>query len=230
MNRILVIEDDTRISDLVQRALRENNFDVVAAFDGEFGKKLALREDFDLVIADIMLPKINGLEVCKELKSQKPQTPVIMLTALGTTDDKLEGFDAGADDYLTKPFDVRELIARINVLLQRKVDFSNDSTNNVLTFGELKMDLNTKEFWRGEDIISLTPKEFNLMEYMLKNANRVLSRTEISEKVWDTHFDTGTNFIDVYINYLRKKVDKKYPTSYIHTQPGMGFILKEVKS
>ncbi len=230
MGQILLIEDDARISELVQRALREQGFEVVAAFDGDSGKKMALNNDFDLVIADIMLPLINGIDVCKAIKNEQPNTPVIMLTALGTTDDKLDGFDAGADDYLTKPFDIRELTARVKVQITRKKDNKGDGASRVLQVGELKMDLNTKEFWRMDDKIHLTPKEFALMEYMLKNNNRVLSRKEISERVWDTHFDTGTNFIDVYINYLRKKVDKNHAVKYIHTQLGMGFILKEVKT
>lgn len=230
MGQILLIEDDARISELVQRALREQGFEVVAAFDGDSGKKMALNNDFDLVIADIMLPLINGIDVCKAIKNEQPNTPVIMLTALGTTDDKLDGFDAGADDYLTKPFDIRELTARVKVQITRKKDNNGDGVSRVLQVGELKMDLNTKEFWRMDEKIHLTPKEFALMEYMMKNNDRVLSRKEISERVWDTHFDTGTNFIDVYINYLRKKVDKNHAVKYIHTQLGMGFILKEVKA
>ena len=156
----------------------------------------------------------------------QPNLPVIMLTALGTTDDKLEGFDAGADDYLTKPFEIRELIARIQVLLKRYSGV-NKSTVNILKYEDVELNLNEKSVFRNNIEIKLTPKEFKLFQYLIKNPERVLSRTEIAEKVWDTHFDTGTNFIDVYINYLRKKIDKDFETKLIHTKLGMGFMLKK---
>lgn len=225
MTKILVIEDDSRVAELIKRALEEQDFQVDNAYDGLFGKKLALQNAYDLVITDIILPKLDGLELCKELRSQIPDLPILMLTALGTTDDKVEGFDAGADDYLVKPFEVRELLARIRALLKRKMNFS--TASYVLKYANLEMNLNTKVVKRNETEISLTPKEFKLLEFMMQNPERVLSRTEIAEKVWDTHFDTGTNFIDVYINYLRKKIDKDFEPKLIHTKAGMGFILKE---
>jgi len=222
---ILIIEDNQRVAELIQRGLQENGFATTLAYDGISGKKLALQNHYDLVITDIILPKLDGIDLCKHIRESKPDTPIIMLTALGTTDDKVEGFNAGADDYLVKPFEMRELIVRIRALLKRNNKMVN-STGFILRFDDLEMNLHTKIVKRADIEISLTPKEFNLLEYMLQNPNRVLSRTEIAEKVWDTHFDTGTNFIDVYVNYLRKKIDKNFDKKLIHTKPGMGFILK----
>ncbi len=223
MIRILVIEDDVRVAELLQRSLLTQNYEVDIAYDGYMGRKLAFQKDYQLVITDVILPKISGVDLCKELKDQLPQLPVIMLTALGTTDDKVEGFDAGADDYLVKPFELRELYVRIRALLKR---FENSKSNNsLLEYADLKMDIKLKQFYKNGKEIHLTPKEFNLMQYLLLNKERVLSRAEISQNVWDTHFDTGTNFIDVYINYLRKKVDTDPNNKLIHTKSGMGFIL-----
>lgn len=223
---ILVVEDDQRVAELIKRGLEENGFIVTLAYDGLSGNKLIHQNRYDLIITDVILPKIDGLDLCKLIKENNPDLPIIMLTALGTTDDKVEGFDAGADDYLVKPFEMRELLARIRVLLKR----SNKEVQNigfVLKFADLEMNLHTKIVKRDNKEINLTPKEFNLLEYMLKNSERVLSRGEIAEKVWNTHFDTGTNFIDVYINYLRKKIDRNFKSKLIHTKSGMGFILKE---
>jgi DNA-binding response OmpR family regulator len=223
---ILVIEDDQRVSNLIKRGLEENGFEVTQAFDGELGKKLALRNGFDLIISDIILPKISGTDLCREIRAQRKSLPIIMLTALGTTDDKVEGFDAGADDYLVKPFEMRELIARVQALLKR---YKNNifQTETTLSLADLEMNLETKEVKRNDITVKLTPKEFKLLEYLLINKKRVVSRVEIAQNVWDTHFDTGTNFIDVYINYLRKKVDKSYEVKLIHTISGMGFILSD---
>ncbi|HUH73735.1 MAG TPA: response regulator transcription factor [Chitinophagales bacterium] len=222
---ILIVEDDLRVAELIQRGLEEHGFTTTLAYDGISGKKLALQNNYDLIITDIILPKLDGLDLCKEIRKLKPDTPIIMLTALGTTDDKVEGFDAGADDYLVKPFEMRELIVRIRVLFKRQHTKTN-STGNILKYADLEMNLHTKIVKRNTTEIHLTPKEFNLLEFMLMNPERVLSRIEIAEKVWDTHFDTGTNFIDVYINYLRKKIDRDFDNKLIHTKSGMGFILK----
>ncbi len=225
---ILVIEDEPRVAGLIKKGLEEYTYQVDLAFDGETGKTMALSKNYDLIITDIILPKINGIELCRQIRKAKPQIPIILLTALGTTDDKVEGFDAGADDYLVKPFDFRELHARIRTLLKRiKPDHVIHKT--ILHFADLTMDLQTKSVTRTGKEISLTPKEFKLLEFMMQNPERVLSRAEIAEKVWETHFDTGTNFIDVYINYLRKKIDKDFETKLIHTKSGMGFIFKVEK-
>lgn len=222
---ILIIEDDERIATLVKRGLEENGYTVTLTYDGAMGQKLALENDYTLVITDIILPKISGIDVCKTIRAAKPELPIIMLTALGTTNDKIEGFDAGADDYVVKPFDFRELHVRIRALIKR----NNQATRTQgfsLKYADLELNNQTKTVKRGETEINLTPKEFKLLEYMMQHSERVLSRTEIAEKVWDTHFDTGTNFIDVYINYLRRKIDKEFDCKLIHTKSGMGFILK----
>ncbi|MBB6128642.1 response regulator transcription factor [Mucilaginibacter lappiensis] len=223
---ILVIEDEQRVAELIKKGLEEHGFQITLAYDGEMGKKISLSKEFDLILMDIILPKINGIDLCKEIRSSRPDIPIIMLTALGTTDDKVEGFDAGANDYLVKPFDFRELHARIRALTNRVQNNNTFNQGFILRFADLEMNLQTKIVTRNNEVIDLTPKEFRLLEYMMKNAQRVLSRTEIAEKVWDT-FDSGTNFIDVYINYLRKKIDKNFATKLIHTKPGMGFIFKE---
>jgi DNA-binding response OmpR family regulator len=221
---ILIVEDDDRLATLIKRVLEENDYASTIAYDGAMGLRLAQQYDYDLIITDIVLPKLNGIEMCKGIRSSKPEVPIIMLTALGTTDDKVEGFDAGADDYLVKPFDFRELHVRIRALLKRG---SNNKTKGfLLKYADLVINNQTKTVTRSGVEINLTPKEFKLLGYMVENNERVLSRAEIAEKVWDTHFDTGTNFIDVYVNYLRKKIDRDFETNLIHTKPGMGFIFK----
>ena len=226
MNKILIIEDEQRVADLLRRGLEEMGYLTFVAYDAEMGIRLFRAGEYDLVISDIILPKMSGFDLVKEIKSQNNTVPVLMLTALGTTDDKLEGFDAGADDYMVKPFDIRELEARIRVLLKRKLSAAPERLREKeLHYADLQIDLLTKTAYRNKQEIRLTPKEFNLLVYMVQNPERVLSRTEIAEKVWNTHFDTGTNFIDVYINYLRKKIDRDFDIKLIHTKPGMGFIL-----
>lgn len=225
--KILIIEDDQRVAELIQRGLEEQSFETTLAYDGLSGKKLAMQHNYDLIITDVILPKLDGIDLCRQIRESKPDIPIIMLTALGTTDDKVEGFDAGADDYLVKPFEMRELLVRIRALLKRNHTTTANSTGFILKSADLEMNLHTKIVKRGNVEINLTPKEFNLLEYMMQNPERVLSRVEIAEKVWDTHFDTGTNFIDVYINYLRKKIDKDFDQKLIHTKSGMGFILKK---
>ena len=226
MQQILLIEDEQRIAELIKRGLEEQGFAVTVAYDGLMGKKLAIANNYELVITDIILPNLNGIELCKLLKSIKPDMPIIMLTALGTTDDKVEGFDAGADDYLVKPFELRELYVRIRVLLKRLNNKPN-AQGFILKYADIELNLHTKIVKRNGKEIQLTPKELKLLEYMMQNTERVLSRVEIAEKVWETTFDTGTNFIDVYINYLRKKIDKGFETKLIHTKPGLGFIFKQ---
>ncbi|MFQ3598183.1 MAG: response regulator transcription factor [Chloroherpetonaceae bacterium] len=222
---ILLVEDDRRLSESLIRALSESGFEVSYAQDAEHVLMQLSQLRVDLVITDIMLPGINGIELCKRLKAQQPALPVIMLTALGETDDKLSGFNAGADDYLSKPFDFRELLARIHARLKARQTPSPQA--DILSYADLVLNLKTKTVTRQGKPISLTAKEFALLHFFLSNPERVLSRDEISKEVWNTHFDTGTNFIDVYINYLRKKVDKPFEKKLIHTKTGMGFYLKE---
>jgi DNA-binding response OmpR family regulator len=226
MTNILIVEDEERIATLVKRGLEEHGYHATVAYDGLSGKKLVLNNDFDLVIADIILPKMDGLDLCREIRSIKPHMPIIMLTALGTTDDKVEGFDAGADDYLVKPFEFRELHVRIRALLKRNALLPNVK-GFLLKYADIEYNLHTKIVKRNNKEIPLTPKELKLLQFMMENPDRVLSRSEIAAHVWETTFDTGTNFIDVYINYLRRKIDKDFAVKLIHTKPGLGFIFKQ---
>lgn len=225
--RILVVEDEERVATLIKKGLEEMGFTVTIAAEGAVGRQLAISGLFDLVITDVILPDINGVDVCKAIREELPHLPIIMLTALGTTDDKVDGFDAGANDYLVKPFDFRELYVRIRELLKRIPADSTKNRKTILRVADLEMNLNTRIVRRNDQDINLTPKEFRLLEYMMNNQGRVLSRAEIAEHVWETAFDTGTNFIDVYINYLRKKIDKGHSVKLIQTRPGIGFIFKE---
>jgi DNA-binding response OmpR family regulator len=225
--RILVIEDEDRVALPIKKGLEELGFSATIASDGLTGKRLALTEAFDLIVTDILLPKINGVELCKTIRKELPDIPIIMLTAMGTTDDKVEGFDSGANDYMVKPFDFRELHVRIRELLKRSKAAGEGPKKFVLTAADLEMNLKTMIVRRGDKEINLTRKEFRLLEYMLNNQGRVLSRAEIAANVWETAFDTGTNFIDVYINYLRKKIDKGHEVKLIQTRPGIGFIFKD---
>jgi DNA-binding response OmpR family regulator len=225
--RILVIEDEDRVAVLIKKGLEELGFSVTVASEGLVGKKLALSGLFDGIITDILLPDASGIDVCKQIRQELPDIPIIMLTALGTTDDKVGGFDAGANDYLVKPFDFRELYVRIRELLKRAAAGSG-AKKSILRADNLEMNLRTGIVQRDNKEIPLTRKEFKLLEYMMNNQGRILSRAEIAEKVWETAFDTGTNFIDVYINYLRKKIDKDHPVKLIQTRPGIGFIFKEM--
>lgn len=226
MIKILVIEDEKRVADLLKIGLEENGYQVLVAYDGEMGWRLFQSNDFQLIISDIILPKLNGFELYQKIRKADEEIPILMLTALGTADDKLEGFDVGADDYMVKPFDFRELLARVRVLLKRRAVAKVDVVKEI-SYADLYINLERQEVTRNGEPIKLSPKEYNLLVYLVENAERVVSRVEIAEKVWNTHFDTGTNFIDVYINYLRKKMDKNFEVKLIHTKPGVGFILTD---
>lgn len=228
--KVLIVEDEPRVTDILKRAFEEQGYEPDVAFDGMIGKKKALANRYDLIILDINLPLLNGYELCRAIREQNSTVPVLMLTAMGTTDDKLSGFDSGADDYIVKPFDIKELLARVRVFLKRssqKPGAKDVAHNNLLRIADLEMNLDTKEVRRADKKIELTAKEFALLEYFLLNKGRVVSRAEIAEKIWEITFDTGTNVIDVYVNYLRKKIDKEFTPKLIHTQFGMGYVLKE---
>ncbi|PAM92466.1 DNA-binding response regulator [Flavobacterium sp. IR1] len=224
--RILIVEDDSRIAKLISRGLEENDFETTIAYDGVQAITLLKQINFDLLITDIILPQMDGVDLCKQIRNINPDIPVLMLSALGEINNKMRGFDAGADDYIVKPFELRELVARIRVLLKRNSN-AGTSMGSTLVYDDLILCLDSKIVKRNGQNINLTPKEFKLLEYMLRNSERVLSRNEIAENVWKIAHDTGTNFIDVYINYLRKKIDKEFDRKLIHTRAGLGFILSK---
>ena len=226
MQTILIVEDEKRVADLLKIGLEENGYQTMVAYDGAMGLRLFQSNVFQLVISDIILPKLDGFELCREIRKLNEKVPVLMLTAFGSADDKLDGFDAGADDYMVKPFDFRELIARVKVLLRRSAETLAVQPDQIV-YADLSINLKLQEVRRKDILVKLSPKEYNLLLYMVENAEKVISRVEIAEKVWNTHFDTGTNFIDVYINYLRKKIDKEFDTKLIHTKPGVGFIFSD---
>jgi DNA-binding response OmpR family regulator len=225
--QILLVEDEKKIADTLKLGLEEQGFYVEVAYDGLIGLKMFQKHDFNLVVLDINLPGMNGYELCKKIRYSNAQVPVIMLTALSSLNDKIEGYDAGADDYIIKPFEFRELLMKIRVLLKRTMT-QNIPVGNILRAGDLEMNLDSKEVKRGDVPISLTAKEFQLLEYLMRNKNKVVSRADIAINVWDIDFDTNTNVIDVYINYVRNKVDKKFDSKLIQTQVGMGYVLKEI--
>lgn len=224
--KILIVEDEPKVASFIKKGLEESNYEAEIAYDGLSAYKLALQYHYDLFILDVIIPGISGLDLCKKLKLQNPDIPILMLTALGTTDDKLIGFDAGADDYMIKPFEFRELLARIKVLLKPANKASDQS--NKLIFGDLELDLNRKTVKRGTIQTELTVKEFSLMEFFMRNSGRVLTRNDIAEKVWEISFDSGTNVVDVYVNFLRKKIDKGFDKKLIHTKVGFGYIFGDL--
>ena len=225
--KILIVEDETKIAQALKKGLTENGYHIELAYDGAMGRRLFMTHPFDLIILDINLPEINGYELCRQIRSHNQHIPVIMLTALNTTDDKIEGFDVGADDYMGKPFEFKELLVRIRALLKRTI-LQQLPTGNILKVADLEMNLDSKEVKRDNIKINLTAKEFQLLEYFMRNRNRVVSRADIAVSVWDIDFDTQTNVIDVYVNYLRNKIDKNFSAKLIHTQVGMVYVLKEL--
>jgi two-component system, OmpR family, copper resistance phosphate regulon response regulator CusR len=224
--KILIVEDEPKVASFIKKGLEENNYEAEIVHDGLAAEKLALNNRFDMFILDIIIPGINGLELCKKLKSLNPNIPVLMLTALGTTDDKIIGFEAGANDYLVKPFEFRELLARVKVLVKKPEQTPEKA--NMLVVGDVELDLERKVARRGVSYIDLTAKEFSLLEYFMRNSGRVLSRVDIAEKVWDIKFDFGTNVVDVYVNFLRKKIDKGYDKKMIHTRVGFGYVFGDL--
>jgi two-component system, OmpR family, copper resistance phosphate regulon response regulator CusR len=217
---ILIVEDEQRLAEILKKQLEESGFNIEIAFDGYIGKLLLERNRYNLIILDINLPLINGYDLCKEIRKTNNSVPIIVLTAMGTPDNRVAGFDAGADDYVLKPFDFRELLARINVFLRRS-----DSKNTIekLRISDLELDLRSKTVTRANKKIDLTAKEYSLLEFFMINHEKLLSRELIIEHVWGIDFDPSTNIIDVYVNYLRKKIDKDFEPKLIHTKFGFGF-------
>lgn len=224
-SRILYIEDEVKTAQSVKKGLDENGFDVHLAYDGVTGRKLIESQKFDLYLLDYILPgEENGLNLCKAIRSQGILSPILFLTALDSTQDKVTVFDAGADDYLVKPFEFKELLARIKSLLRRS---SNEwSVSNTLNYADLELNMNTRQALRQGKQIDLTAREFKLLEWMMKNKERVISKTEIEKSVWNIYHDTSSNVVEVYMNFLRKKIDKEFDRKLIHTLIGQGYILK----
>ena len=220
--RILVVEDDKKVAGFIKKGLEEETYAVDVAYDGEDGLHLGVEGQYDLIILDIMLPKIDGLEVLSQLRDQGSDVPILLLTAKDAVDDRVAGLNKGADDYLTKPFAFSELLARVRVLLRR----GKAEVKTILQISDLTLDLVSHKVNRGGDEIELTGKEYSLLEYFMRNQEKVLTRTMIAEHVWDYNFDTFTNVIDVYINHLRKKIDKDRQFKLLHTLRGVGYIMK----
>lgn len=222
--KILLIEDEVKTAHYLKKGLEENGFEVESAMDGKIGLHLALGNSYQLVIMDIILPGMDGREICKTLRKASIDTPILMLTALGSTKEIVVGFDVGADDYLVKPFEFQELLARIKALTKRHSKIK--AQDNVLKIAGLSLDVERKQVKRDGKQIELTVKEFALLEYFLRHPGKVISRAELAKNIWKVDFDTGTNMVEVYVSYLRNKIDKGYDLKLIHTQFGMGYILK----
>ncbi|KQC00243.1 response regulator transcription factor [Pedobacter sp. Hv1] len=223
---LLIVEDEPSIVSIISRGLAAEGFEISVAPDGLIGAEMAKNNHFDLIILDIMLPGLNGIALCKLIKKEKPNLPIIMLTALGTTENVVNGLDNGADDYMIKPFKFAELFARIRMLMRRYQDTSQN--DELIQISDLQVNLSAKTVKRNNEAINLTATEYRLLEFMAKNKYKILSRIDILENVWDIDFNLGTNVVDVYVNYLRKKIDKDNQHKLIHTVIGLGYVLKEI--
>jgi heavy metal response regulator len=221
--RILVVEDEKKVASFIKKGLEEEHYAVDIAYDGEEGLTLAQINEYDLILLDIMLPILDGMEVLRQIRRNGSNVPVLMLTAKDSVEDIVTGLDGGSDDYLTKPFSFAELVARVRALLRRKEKEKTD----LLTVGDLSLSTSTHRVKRGDREIELTAKEYALLEYLMRNPNRILTRVLITEHVWDYHFDPSTNVIDVYVNYLRKKIDQGFEKKLIHTIWGSGYMIKD---
>ncbi len=223
--KLLIVEDEPNVVSVLKRGLSNEGFDLSVAPDGFIALEMVSAHSFALIILDIMLPGINGLDLCKQIKKTHPQTPIIMLTALGSTENIVTGLDNGADDYLVKPFKIAELSARIRTLLRRHAGFQ--QADELITIGDLQINISAKTVTRAQQEITLTATEYRLLQFFARNKNKTLSRIDILENVWDIDFNMGTNVVDVYVNYLRKKIDKGFSSNLIHTVVGLGYLLKE---
>lgn len=227
MRKILLVEDEAQVVSFISKGLMENDYDVAVALDGAMAKSIFQNNKFDLVILDIMLPDTNGIELCKQFRKDNSQVPILFLTALGTTENIVHGLEAGADDYLVKPFKFIELLARIKNLLKRTQQFiPQEEISHVLSIDNLTLDDITKTVKRGDQIINLTSTEYRLLHFFMEHQNRVISRMEILENVWGVNFEMSTNVVDVYVNYLRKKIELATESKLLHTVIGMGYVLK----
>lgn len=223
--KILIVEDEQKVARFIKSGLEDHDYHVDVAFDGKIGLLFFQQTDYDLILLDVNIPEINGFDLCKRIRTVNQKIPILILTALGLTDHIVEGFESGADDYLVKPFEFRELLVRIKALLKRTLN--QDQGTKLLTADDLILDRDAKTVKRGNKQIELTAKEFLLLEYLLLHKGKVISRVDIAEKIWEINFDTGTNVIDVYVSFLRKKIDYGFESKLIHTVVGMGYIIRE---
>lgn len=222
--KILLIEDEKKVVQSLKQGLNEHHIDVDFAYDGIAGSQLAEQNTYDVIVSDVVMPGMNGLDLLRRLRRKQVKTPILLLTALGDTDDKVYGLDQGADDYMVKPFEFKELLSRIRALARRNVE---GSALPSLTFADIQLNLATRECFRQGVKIDFTPKEFLLIEYFLRNPGKTISKSELAEKVWDITFDHNSNVVEVYINYVRNKIDKPFAKKLLHTVFGSGYILKE---
>ena len=227
MSKILIVEDERKIARFVELEFRHEGYEVDYAGDGKTGLQKILKKDADLVVLDVMLPEMSGIEVCKNARGAGIDTPIIMLTAKDDVMDKVSGLDSGADDYMTKPFAIEELLARIRVALNRKQKTAKEKEVQILQYGDLKVDLAKYEVTYGGETITLTKKEFDLLAYLMKHKNQAVSRETLLNEVWDYDYMGETNVVDVYIRYLRQKLDDKYDVKIINTVRGVGYIIKD---
>jgi two-component system copper resistance phosphate regulon response regulator CusR len=223
--KILLVEDEPKLASFVKKGFENEGYEIEVAYDGRMGQSMAQQQAYDLIILDVNLPYINGFELCRQIRLQDRRVSILLLTALDSLDDKVTGFEAGTDDYLVKPFEFKELLLRARVLTRRHTDAG--SVKRLLRIADLELNLDSKTVTRAGQRIELTTKEYSLLEYLLLNRGKIISRVDIAEKVWELNFDTNTNVIDVYVSYLRKKLDKGYETKLIHTVVGMGYVLRE---
>lgn len=221
--KILLVEDEERLASFIRKGMSAEGYEVEVAYDGRTGLSLFRRDMYDIIILDVNLPQMNGFELCQLIRSENEGVPVLMLTALDSMADKSDGFNAGADDYMAKPFEFQELLLRIRALTRR----NGSKPKQVLRLADLELNLDAKTVTRAGKRIDLTTREYALMEYLMLNKGRIISRVDISERVWSLNFDSNTNVIDVYISYLRKKIDKGFSAKLLHTIVGMGYVLRE---
>ena len=221
--KILLVEDEERLASFIRKGISAEGYEVEVAYDGRIGLSLFHRDIYDIIILDVNLPQINGFELCRLIRAENEDVPVLMLTALDSLDDKSDGFNAGADDYLAKPFEFQELLLRLRALTRR----SGSKQKQILRLADLELNLDTKTVTRAGKRIDLTTREYALIEYLMLNKGKIISRVDISERVWSLNFDNYSNVIDVYISYLRKKIDKGFSPKLLHTIVGMGYVLRE---
>lgn len=225
--KILIVEDHIKTAESIKKGLSEQQIHVDIAVNGKIAKDLILQFQYDVIISDIIMPELNGIELCTHLRAQNNNTPILLLSALDSTDMKITGLDAGGDDYLTKPFEFKELLARVKALIRRNKDIDPEK-RSLITVGDLSINMLNKTVERSGVVIDLTPKEYKLLEYLILKKGQVVKKSELVENVWEFDFDPGTNVVEVYINYLRNKIDKGHQQKLIHNRSGIGYFISEI--